>query len=105
MSILRSIATTIACTFVLFALANPTATAQEDVLRSLERQGAQIVPMSKMPQGMSSKPRKEHYDCDGKACWCVGGADCLKLIDEQGGNCQHFVCGNDHGTVVCWCDL
>jgi hypothetical protein len=35
---------------------------------------------------------------------CVGASQCLTLIENFGSQCKSFVCGNDHGTPVCWCD-
>lgn len=88
-------------------LASPllAATKSTQIMRQLEAKSAKIVPMSKLPKALADKPRIKHYSCDSVACWCSGGADCLALIDEKGASCSHFVCGNDHGTPVCWCDL
>ena len=75
-------------------------------MQMLAKKGATIGPMTpalnkfKAAAGGSSK-----YQCDSVACWCSGGSDCLNLIDAKGAQCKHFVCGNDHGTPVCWCDL
>lgn len=88
-----------------FASQSSAATKTTQILRQLEAKSAKIVPMSKLPKALAAKPRTEEYDCDSVACWCSGGADCLALIDEKGASCSHFVCGNDHGTPVCWCDL
>jgi len=88
-----------------FASPLSAATKSTQIMRQLEAKSAKIVPMSKLPKALADKPRTKHYDCDSVACWCSGGSDCLALIDEKGASCSHFVCGNDHGTPVCWCDL
>ncbi|MGB6909370.1 MAG: hypothetical protein WBE01_06505 [Methyloceanibacter sp.] len=75
------------------------------IVQQLKAKSAIFVPMSKLPKGLATKPKSERYTCDSVACWCSGGSDCLDLIDAKGAQCTHFVCGNDHGTPVCWCDL
>jgi hypothetical protein len=89
------------------AFASPlsAATKNAQIMRQLEAKSATIVPMSKLPKALATKPKNQRYSCDSVACWCSGGSDCLKLIDEKGASCSHFVCGNDHGTPVYWCDL
>ena len=85
----------------------PVSAAEKNVqvMRQLEKKGARVVPMSKMPQAFAAKPKFERYTCDSVACWCSGSSDCFNMISNEGLNCTHLVCGNDHGTPVCWCDL
>jgi hypothetical protein len=86
----------------------PVLAAEKNVqvmLRQLEKKGATVVPMTKMPQAFTAKPKFERYSCDSVACWCSGSSDCFNMISNEGLNCTHLVCGNDHGTPVCWCDL
>lgn len=84
-------------------VAAPTGT---PMMRQLKSRGAKVGPMSTKLKGFAARGTgAQAYQCDSVACWCSGGSDCLDLIDNEGANCKHFVCGNDHGTPVCWCDL
>ena len=75
-------------------------------MQMLAKKGATIGPMTpKLNKYKAAGRGSSEYSCDAVACWCSGGSDCLNLIDAKGGQCKHFVCGNDHGTPVCWCDL
>ena len=97
-----------AVTVLATILIMPPAFAQEltDELRVLQRRGAEIVPISRLPmKARSGAGGTQEYQCDSEACWCAGSSDCLDLIDNEGAKCKHFVCGNDHGITVCWCDL
>lgn len=67
-------------------------------LDQLKSRGATIIDDSKI---------KRLIDCGrvvkgGIAC--AGAGQCLALLDNFGTQCTSFVCGNDHGTPVCWCD-
>ncbi len=107
MSMLRTIATSAALALVLSVSLGLSLSAQDgtaQVMRQLDQlkgRGAKVVPMSKMPKTLATKPKSARYKCDSVACWCSG--DCFDMISNV--NCKHLVCGNDHGTVVCWCDL
>lgn len=78
-----------------------------DAMQMLAQKGATIGPMTPRLNKLKAAAGggSSEYSCDSVACWCSGGSDCLNLIDAKGGQCKHFVCGNDHGTPVCWCDL
>ena len=83
---------------LLAAIAAPQVMRQLD---QLQARGAKVVPLSKMPKAFATKQTSVRYKCDSAACWCSG--DCFDMISNV--TCKHLVCGNDHGTVVCWCDL
>jgi len=107
MPMLRTIATSAVMALILAAPLSFPLSAQKEsaqVMRQLDQlkaKGAQVAPMSKMPKALAAKPKTARYKCDSVACWCSG--DCFDMISNV--NCKHLVCGNDHGTVVCWCDL
>ncbi len=101
-------------TIALVCAFTPTAIAQQktmaakggDAVQMLKQKGATFGPMTpRLNKLKASGDGSVEYHCDSVACWCTGGGDCLNLIDAKGGKCKHFVCGNDQGTPVCWCDL
>jgi hypothetical protein len=71
---------------------------QDTELDQLKTRGAKIVKDSQV-KTLVDRGRTEK---GGIAC--VGVAQCLILIDNFGTQCKSFVCGNDQGTPVCWCD-
>jgi hypothetical protein len=72
---------------------------QDTDLDRLKTRGAKIVEHSRV-KALVDRGRTEK---GGLAC--VGAAQCLILIDNFGSQCKSFVCGNDAGKPVCWCDL
>lgn len=79
-------------------LTQNSSSSKDTNLDQLKTRGARIIDYSNVRE-LVNRGRTEK---GGIAC--VGAKQCLILIDNFGSQCKSFVCGNDNGKPVCWCD-